>query len=99
MTLHFVMFLGVYAAAFDSEIEWVIIKGISHYTDSSCCGSDKWQHFASAMAASVVKHILKEPIVLQDWPCYKGVHKDSLNQGKITFLLLRFFRINQAKST
>ena len=64
-------FLGVFAAAFDCQLEWVIIKGISHFADGSECGTKEWKSFASVMAASIVQNILKEPDILDNWPHYK----------------------------
>ena len=52
-------------------MEWVIIKGISHYADGSEPETKEWRRFSSVMAASVVNHILKEPDVLKDWPHYQ----------------------------
>ena len=34
------VFLGLYAAAHDLDIEWIIIKGISEYADSSSPPAD-----------------------------------------------------------
>ena len=52
-------------------MEWVVIKGISHYADVREPETKEWRQFSSVMAASVVNHILKEPDVLKDWPHYK----------------------------
>lgn len=76
------MFSGVYAAAFDRGIEWVVIKGISHYTDGSKGGTKEWQRFSSVMAASVVKHILNEPDVLKEWRRYKVTNKSNSSEGR-----------------
>ena len=46
-------------------MEWVVIKGISHYADGGEPKTDEWRRFSSAMAASV-NHILKESDVLKD---------------------------------
>ena len=70
MTL--VIFLGLYAAAHDLDIEWIIIKGISEYADSSSPPADSWRRFASVMAASLTAHMLKDPIVFQAWRHYGG---------------------------
>ena len=72
---------GVFAAAHDLKMEWVVIKGISDYADGSKSETQAWRPFASAMAASVVDNILKVPGLLKDWQHYKGVnHKQ---EGKL----------------
>jgi len=45
------IFLGLYAAVHDLEIEWITIKGISEYADGSSASPDSWRRFASVMAA------------------------------------------------
>ena len=77
------LFSGVYAAAFECEVEWVVVKGISHYVDGSEPETEERKRFASVMAASVVKHILKEPDVLKDWPNYQGMNPHHRETGKI----------------
>ena len=64
------MFLtsGVYAAAYDKKIEWMIVKGVAGYLHQKKSATDEWMSFASIMAASVVARMLKDPIVFQDWP-------------------------------
>lgn len=71
--------IGVFAAAHDLKMEWVVIKGISDYADGSKSKTEAWQPFASVMAASVVANILKVPGILKDWQHYKGAvnHKES----------------------
>lgn len=63
---------GVFAAAHDLKTEWVVVKGIKSYADSSQLANDKWGVFASVMAASVVANILSNPIVFKEWPNYQG---------------------------
>ena len=65
---------GVFTAAFDSEIEWLIVKGIADYADSSSTqqNAKSWRRFAGVMAASLVTHILSDPTVFHSWPHYKG---------------------------
>ncbi|XP_068727689.1 death domain-containing ATP nucleosidase-like [Montipora capricornis] len=65
---------GVFAAANDLKMEWVVIKGISDYADGSKSKTQAWRPFASVMAASVVANILKVPGLLKDWQHYKGVN-------------------------
>ena len=72
----------MYAVAFDCGIEWVIIKGISHYSDGSEPRTQEWERFAGVMAASVVNHILKEPDVFNDWPHYQGRNSSNPQTGK-----------------
>ena len=66
------VFLGLYAAAHDLAIEWIIIKGISEYANSSSLPAGSWRQFASVMAASLTAHMLKDPIVFQEWRHYGG---------------------------
>ena len=70
------MFLtsGVYAAAYDLNIEWVIVKGVASYSHQSQSATSEWMSFASSMAASVVAKILNDPAVFREWLHY--------NQGK-----------------
>ena len=65
---------GVYAAAYDANIEWVIIKGVASYFHQRKCATSEWMSFASAMAASMVEKMLKDPKVFLEWPHF--------NQGK-----------------
>ena len=64
-------------------MEWVIIKGISHYADDREPETEEWRRFSSVMAASVVYHILKEPDVLKDWPHYGGMKTTQTYSGKL----------------
>ena len=66
------MVSGVYIAAYDMKMEWVVIKGICGYADGTECDLDKWALFASVMAASVVDHILFDSVVFRAWPNFKG---------------------------
>ena len=76
MHLHLTTFFltsGVYAAAYDANIEWVIVKGVASYFHQSQSATDEWMSFASAMAASVVARILNDPVVFREWPhCNQG---------------------------
>ena len=78
MHLHLTTFIfltsGVYAAAYDANIEWVIVKGVASYFHQSQSANSEWMSFASAMAASVVAKMLNDPAVFREWPHY--------NQGK-----------------
>ena len=62
---------GVFTAAFDCGIEWLIVKGIADYADGSQLASESWSSCASVMAASLVAHILNEPCVFHSWPHYQ----------------------------
>ena len=62
---------GVYAASFDNEIEWLIVKGVSSYVCGAELTGESWEPFASVMAASLVAHILSEPGIFA-WPNYAG---------------------------
>lgn len=55
----------------DLKIEWAVIKAVSDYGDGSKQKTEKWQPFASAMAASVVHHMFKDPRVLNGWRRHK----------------------------
>ncbi|XP_066020544.1 death domain-containing ATP nucleosidase [Pocillopora verrucosa] len=62
---------GVYVAAYDLKMEWVVVKGISGYADGTGGITDEWKTFASVMAASVVENMLYGSVVFQSWPHYK----------------------------
>ena len=49
---------GVFSAAHDLKMEWVVVKGISGYADGTE-ERENWQTFASVTAASLVANILK----------------------------------------
>ncbi|XP_044185241.1 uncharacterized protein LOC114975705 [Acropora millepora] len=68
---------GVYAAAYDANIEWVIVKGVASYFRQSQSATSEWMSFASAMAASVVAKMLIDPAVFQEWPHYNQVKLSS----------------------
>lgn len=64
-------------AAHDLKTEWVVIKSISRYADTSAQSTEHWFQFSCAMAASVVNKILSEPSVFEDWPHYQGDNSNS----------------------
>ena len=68
-----IIITGLFAAAHDMNIEWVIVKGISHFSDDSNTPDESWKSFASIMAASVVSHMLNDPVVFRRWPHYEGI--------------------------
>ena len=63
---------GVYSAAHDLNVEWIIIKGVSDFADGKNSEKNAWRPFASTMAASFVAHILSNPITFEDWPHYNN---------------------------
>ena len=46
------------------------MKGVAGYGDLSQSSNEDWMSFASSMAASLVAHILCDPVVFQGWPHY-----------------------------
>ena len=69
---------GVYVAAYDMKMEWLVVKGISGFADGTECALDSWTRFASVMAASVVNNILFDSVVFWGWPNFKGTSRTSL---------------------
>ena len=63
---------GVFSAAHVLKTEWVVIKGVSSYVDGTASLTEDWKPFASAMAASVVKYMLRAPAVFEGWPHYQS---------------------------
>ena len=63
---------GIFAAAYDDQIEWLIVKGTADYADGAELTAESWSPCASVMAASVVGHILSNPVVFSSWPHYGG---------------------------
>ncbi|XP_015772920.1 PREDICTED: uncharacterized protein LOC107351139 isoform X3 [Acropora digitifera] len=61
---------GVYAAAYDTNIEWVIVKGVASYFHQRQSATSEWMSFASSMAASVVAKMLIDPTVFRKWRHY-----------------------------
>ena len=66
---------GVFAAAYDEEVEWVVVKGVASFVNQTQLSRSDWMSFASTMAASVVAKMLNNPAVFQEWP--------HCNQGKL----------------
>ena len=71
--LFFLLPTGLFAAAHDMNIEWVIVKGISHFSDDSNASDESWKSFASVMAASLVSNMLNDPVVFKGWSHYEGM--------------------------
>ena len=63
---------GVLTAAYDTQLEWLIVKGIADFADGEQVNAESWKVCASAMAASLVSHILSDPGVFRTWPHYQG---------------------------
>ncbi|KAL9965325.1 hypothetical protein ACROYT_G029112 [Oculina patagonica] len=69
---------GLFAASHDLKTEWVVVKGIKDYADGSQSSNDQTGAFACVMAASVVAHILSDPVVFEEWPHYNPDANGSL---------------------
>ena len=67
------LLIGLFAAAQDLNLEWVIVKGISHFSDDSNNPDESWKSFASIMAASLVSNMLSDAVVFKEWPHYEGI--------------------------
>ena len=65
--------LGVFTAAFDTQLEWLIVKGIADFANGEQATSGSWEACASALAASLVSHILSDPGVFRTWPHYSDI--------------------------
>ena len=63
-------FAGLYKAARDLDIEWMVIKGVSDFADGEKAKGDVWRPFSSVMAASLTAHILRDATVFKDWKHY-----------------------------
>ena len=81
---------GIFAAAYDDKVEWVIAKGVASYReDHSQSSSDEWFSFGSTMAASLVANILSDPFVFQGWAhCNQGKCHLWKNHLKVLISLL-----------
>ncbi|XP_015776085.1 PREDICTED: uncharacterized protein LOC107354153, partial [Acropora digitifera] len=62
---------GVYAAAYDANMEWLIVKGVAGYFHQGQPATNEWMSFASTMAASVMAKMLHDPTVFLEWPHFK----------------------------
>ena len=63
---------GLFAAAHDMKIEWLVIKGVCGFVHAVASTNDPWKTFACVMAASVVSNMLSSSFVFGDWPHYGG---------------------------
>ena len=91
MVCFFFPLTGLFAAAHDMNIEWVIVKGISHFSDDSNTPDKSWKSFASIMAASVVSNMLNDPVVFKKWPHYEGNNYVTSQP----FLVIDYYRVSQ----
>ncbi|XP_068700177.1 NLR family CARD domain-containing protein 3-like isoform X2 [Montipora foliosa] len=67
---------GVFAAAYDEKIEWVVVKGVASFVNQAQLSRSEWMSFASTMAASVVAKMLNNPVVFEEWPhCNQDILK------------------------
>ena len=82
----FVSVVGLYTAAFDLQVEWLVVKGIANYADGSETTNENWSEFASANAASLVAKILNDAIAFKRWPHYQG-SDDNVNRGRFVLNL------------
>ncbi|XP_044184738.1 uncharacterized protein LOC122964874 [Acropora millepora] len=72
---------GVFAAAYDEKVEWVVVKGVARFVNETQLSRSEWMSFASTMAASVVAKMLNDPVVFQEWPhCNQGGKKRKLSE-------------------
>ena len=87
--------VGLFAAAFDLGIEWLIAKGIADFADGNKSSTASWEPFASVMAASVVFNFLSDANVFREWPHYQGddnyivIWKKNVKKGyfRLTFVI------------
>ena len=63
---------GLFAAAHEMKIEWLVVKGVCAFVHGVTSTNDSWKTFACVMAASVVSHMLRNSLVFEDWPHYRG---------------------------
>ena len=85
---------GVFAAAYDEKIEWVVVKGVARFVNQTHLLRSEWMSFASTMAASVVAKMLNDPVVFQEWPhCNQGklAVKCSCILNKLIISMKKFF--------
>ena len=68
----FVFFPGFWTAAHDFNIEWLIVRGIKGFENSSHSSSVNWEKIACVMAASVVANLLSQATIFQDWPHFNA---------------------------
>ena len=57
----------MFAAAYDTNKEWVVVKGIKDFAGERQSSSEEWKKITSVMVASVVANILNDPDIFQHW--------------------------------
>ena len=92
-----VQFIGLFNAAHDVNIEWVIVKGISHFSNDGNAPSEPWKSFASIMAASLVSNMLSDPVVFKEWSHYEGMQPPFFVCLLIVNFLLRYIYVRIEK--
>ena len=78
---------GLYTAASDLQVEWLVVKGVGNYADGSKIVNEKWSEFACANAASLVAKILSDSDVFKTWPHYQG-KDDNANKGRFVCIVI-----------
>ncbi|CAH3141034.1 unnamed protein product, partial [Porites lobata] len=68
---------GVFVAAHDMKIEWVIVKGVSQFANDLDPPNNLWKSFACTMAASLVFNMLNDPLVFKNWPHFDNNINDN----------------------
>ncbi|CAB3984233.1 5 -methylthioadenosine S-adenosylhomocysteine nucleosidase-like isoform X16 [Paramuricea clavata] len=65
-----IVLLGLYPAAYDLEMEWAIVTGVSNLAGGSNLENvaGLWERFATVVAASIIHNMFKYSVVLEDWP-------------------------------
>lgn len=66
------LFPGFWTAADDSNIEWLIVKGIEGFANDIQSSNNNWKEIASVMAASLVAKIMSDPYIFQGWPHFNA---------------------------
>ena len=54
------------------KIEWMIVKGVSQFTNDLDLPDNLWKSFACTMAASLVSNMLNDPLIFKNWPHFDG---------------------------
>ena len=65
--------------------EWVVVKGVSQFADTST--HESWKTFACVMAASLVSNILCDSCVFEQWPHFEGIYIQASSEGFLTCCL------------
>ena len=65
-------FPGLFGALHELKIEWVIVKGNSHFANGNNPAEKSWESYACTMAAaSLVSNMLNNSCVFEQWPHYE----------------------------